>query len=160
MIMRRTETIQFGEFMNKGYKNKAEVRKGKIKPIMKAVATTTILITVAKTAIPAIAITLPIALATRAIPTMATQAPAAVPVGVISDQVKGKIIHAFDPLVDLMVSLSLPIAGVMLTGGALLIMIGMKEKGYSLIMSGSIGYILVQLSPMFIGLLEGVGNAL
>jgi len=73
---------------------------------------------------------------------------------------KNQIIHAFDPLIDLMVSLSLPIAGVMLTGGALLIMIGQKDKGFTLIMNASLGYVLVNLTPLFMSLLESVGKAI
>jgi len=59
-----------------------------------------------------------------------------------------------------MVSLSLPIAGVMLTGGALLIMIGQKDKGFTLIMNASLGYVLVNLTPLFMSLLESVGKAI
>ncbi|MER2057220.1 MAG: hypothetical protein ABTA16_00270 [Niallia sp.] len=70
------------------------------------------------------------------------------------------IAHAFDPLIDLMVGLSLPIAGVMLTGGALMIMIGQKEIGYKLMMNCSLGYVLVNLSPLFLSLLADVGKAI
>ncbi|MCB5235540.1 hypothetical protein [Niallia circulans] len=70
------------------------------------------------------------------------------------------IAHAFDPLIDLMVGLSLPIAGVMITGGALLIMIGQKDYGYKLMMNCSLGYVLVNLSPLFLSLLADVGKAI
>ncbi len=70
------------------------------------------------------------------------------------------IAHAFDPLIDLMVGVSLPIAGVMLTGGALMIMIGQKEIGYKLMMNCSLGYVLVNLSPLFLSLLADVGKAI
>jgi len=36
--------------------------------------------------------------------------------------IKGEIMHAFDPLIDLIVSLSYPVAGVMIAGGCLFIM--------------------------------------
>jgi hypothetical protein len=161
MAMRRTKTIKFGEFMSGEYKVKEAKKERNTKAIMKAVTTSTIIITASKVAIPMFMVSVPLMLATKAIsPAAVPASAAAVPVGLMSDTVKAKIIHAFDPLVDLMVSLSLPIAGVMLTGGALMIMIGRKEPGYKLIFDCTIGYILVQMSPMFLNLLAGVGSAL
>ena len=55
----------------------------------------------------------------------------------VPEATKQSILHVFDPLIDLMIDLALPIAGVMITGGALLIMIGQKDKGFSLIMNSS-----------------------
>lgn len=161
MAMRGTKTIKFGEFMSGEYNRKAEERKAKKRAIIKAATTGSLIVTASKVAIPAMMVTIPIALLTKSFPAMAaTSATAAVPVGgVISDAVKSRIMHSFDPLVDLMVSLSIPIAGVMITGGCLLVLIGLKEKGYTLITSASLGYILVQLSPMFIDLLIGIGKA-
>jgi hypothetical protein len=76
----------------------------------------------------------------------------------VPDVVKGKILHAFDPLIDLAISLSYPIAGVMIAGGCLFVMIGNREKGMQMLQNAAIGYILVQLSPMFLKLLVGVGG--
>jgi len=84
----------------------------------------------------------------------------AVPVGSVSGAITNQVIHAFDPLVNLMVSLSLPIASVILTGAALMVMINQKEKGYSLMMQASVGYVLVQMIPLFIKLLAGIGAAI
>jgi hypothetical protein len=72
--------------------------------------------------------------------------------------VKEKILHAFDPLIDLAIALSYPIAGVMIAGGCLFVMIGNREKGMQMLQNAAIGYILVQLSPMFLNLLVGVGG--
>jgi hypothetical protein len=71
---------------------------------------------------------------------------------------KEKIVEAFMPLVDMIQALSYPVALVMLTGGALLFMINQKDKGIGLIQNASIGYILVQLMPMMMRLLVGIGN--
>jgi hypothetical protein len=160
--MTRTETIKFNDFMGGEYSRKVKEKQTRKRGIMKATATTGMFVVAAKTAIPLMAVTIPIALITRGIPAMAnTGVPGEViMVNGISDAVKERIVHAFDPLVDLMVALSLPIAGVMITGGALMSMVGFKEKGYSLIFSASLGYILVQLSPMLIDLLFGVGSAI
>lgn len=78
----------------------------------------------------------------------------------LGEAAKQKIISAFDPLIDLIIALSLPISGVMLAGGALMIMVGMKDAGFKLIMNAGLGYVLVQMSPLFIQLLAGVGAAI
>lgn len=76
----------------------------------------------------------------------------------VPDAIKDKILHAFDPIVELAVSLSYPIAGVMIAGGCLLVMVGSREKGMQMLQNAAIGYILVQLSPMFLKLLVGIGS--
>jgi hypothetical protein len=161
-MMRATKTIKFGEFMSGEYKVKAEKKKAQIKAVGRGVVTGGLYVTAAKVALPAMIVTIPILLATRALPAMAATsggAAAAMPVVSIPGPIKEKIIHAFDPLVDLMVGLSVPIAGVMITGGALMILIGQKDTGFKWIMNASLGYVLVQLSPMLINLLIGVGAA-
>ena len=89
--------------------------------------------------------------------------PAAVKAGdavpVMSDAVKSKILHAFDPLIDLTQALSYPIAGIMIAAGCLFIMVGNRERGMQMLQNAAIGYILVQLSPMFLQLLVGVGDS-
>lgn len=80
--------------------------------------------------------------------------------GAVGGAVKSQIIHAFDPLVDLMISLSLPLASVILTGAALMILINQKERGYAMMMQASIGYVAVQLIPLFVKILAGIGGAL
>ena len=90
--------------------------------------------------------------AVEAIPVMAT------PSEIVKGAAKEKIIEAFMPLVDMIQALSYPIALVMLTGGALMFMINQKDKGLGLIQNASIGYILVQLMPMMMQLLVGIGN--
>jgi hypothetical protein len=79
--------------------------------------------------------------------------------GAISDAVKEKIVNAFDPIIELITQLSFPIAGIMITGGALLIQCGLQDKGSTMITRGSIGFIIVQLAPMMLDLLFGIGAA-
>ncbi|HZG87288.1 hypothetical protein [Paenibacillus sp.] len=91
-------------------------------------------------------------------------APAAIEAGdaipVIGDAIKGKILHAFDPLIDLIVALSYPIAGLMIAGGCLFIMVGNRERGMSILQNAALGYILVQLSPLMLDLLVGIGKSI
>lgn len=97
-----------------------------------------------------------------AVPAMATVPNATmagdVAVPVLSTAIQSKILHAFDPLIDLIQSLSYPIAGVMIAGGCLFIMVGNRERGMQMLQNAAIGYILVQLSPMILELLVGIGS--
>lgn len=83
--------------------------------------------------------------------------PNAVPA--LSDGIKNQIIHAFDPLVNLVQVLSYPIGFVMISAGCLFIMCGGREKGMSMIQTAAIGYILCQLAPLFMKILVGIGSA-
>lgn len=69
------------------------------------------------------------------------------------------ILHAFDPLIHLIQSLSYPIAGIMIAGGCLMIMVQQREQGFKMLQNAAIGYILVQLSPMLLQLLVGIGGS-
>lgn len=131
----RTVTINFNDFMSGDYKFNTGDKK--ISQVIKRIG---------------ISIAMPLVFAK---PVLAAEA-----VPVVAEATKSSIIHAFDPLIDLMISLALPIAGVMITGGALLIMIGQKDKGFTLIMNSALGFCLVNLSPLFLTLLEQVGKAI
>lgn len=89
---------------------------------------------------------------------LTSHAYAAGPTEYVKSQAKEKIVEAFMPLVDMIQALSYPIALVMLTGGALMFMINQKDRGLSLIQNASIGYILVQLMPLMMKLLVGIGS--
>lgn len=92
------------------------------------------------------------------LPMSALAAPAAVPV--MASDTASKLMHVFDPLIRLVVSLSYPIAGVMIAGGCLMIMVQQREAGMKMLQNAAIGYILVQLSPTLLQLLVGVGGGL
>jgi hypothetical protein len=164
-MFKRTETIKFREFMSGEYQRKTERKKATHKRVMKAAAVGAVGVALTNSMLPLFVAGSTIAYNARAVPVMASGMgpgvePQVVEVAAIPEAAKEKIIHAFDPLTDLMISLSLPIAGIMLTGGALMIMIGQKEMGYRLIFNSALGYVLVQLTPLFIALLAGVGGAL
>lgn len=86
----------------------------------------------------------------------ASEAPEVIPV--FAPGTKERIVHAFDPLIGLIQSLSYPIAGVMIAGGCLFIMVGNRERGMDMLRNAAIGYILVQMSPMLLELLVGIGS--
>lgn len=78
-----------------------------------------------------------------------TTAPAAVEAGAMYD----KMLHAFDPLITLVQALAYPVAMVVVLGGALFIMIGNKEKGFSMMQGAGLGYVLVQMTPLVLNIL-------
>lgn len=64
-----------------------------------------------------------------------------------------KVIHAFDPLINIIQALAYPVAMIVVLGGALFIMIGNKEKGFAMMQGAGLGYVLVQLTPMVLNIL-------
>lgn len=68
-------------------------------------------------------------------------------------QMYDKMVQAFDPLIVLVQALAYPIATVVVLAGGLMVMIGMKEKGYSLMMGAGLGYVLVNMTPMVLNIL-------
>jgi hypothetical protein len=47
----------------------------------------------------------------------------------------------------------------MIAGGCLFIMVGNRERGMQMLQNAAIGYILVQLSPLMLDLLVGIGQS-
>jgi len=70
------------------------------------------------------------------------------------------IIHAFDPIIQLMQGVSYPIAFLMISGGFILIMMGQRSKGLAMIKWAAVGYIGLQFAPAIMKILVGVGKAM
>ncbi|WP_052947646.1 hypothetical protein [Aneurinibacillus tyrosinisolvens] len=68
--------------------------------------------------------------------------------------------HALDPVTQILIAISLPIASVVIIGGCFFFMFNRPEKAWSTIMNAGLGYILIQLSPLFVDILEQVGKSL
>lgn len=85
----------------------------------------------------------------EATPAMAAEAVPAVAANAMYD----KMLHAFDPLITLVQALAYPVAMVVVLGGALFIMIGNKEKGFSMMQGAGLGYVLVQMTPLVLNIL-------
>jgi hypothetical protein len=74
--------------------------------------------------------------------------------------ITGKIMTAFNPVVELVQGISYPVALIMLSGGMLLIMMGQKHRGLSLIKWAAIGYIGMQFVPALMEILVDIGKAM
>ncbi|KYD11095.1 hypothetical protein B4102_2279 [Heyndrickxia sporothermodurans] len=159
----KTQTLGFNEFMDGTYKIKGKLRKQKI--VKKSVSV-------------ASSITIPIALTggigaiglvmtgVKALATTNTSAimpvASAVPVGAkewMGEQTLSALAHVLDPVVDILVALSFPIASVVIVGACFMFMFGNSEKGWSMIQNAGLGYVLIQVSPLILNVLKQVGNA-
>lgn len=138
----REETMSVKEFMNRG-KGKETLHESeliayeKAKPAGWSIGLSTLPLIFA-----------PIANAQTASAHTLTDVPVAA-----NPEMYDKMVNAFDPLIVLVQSLAYPIATVVVLGGAIMVMIGMKEKGYSLMMSAGLGYVLVNMTPMILNIL-------
>lgn len=71
----------------------------------------------------------------------------------VSSEMYDKMLHAFDPLITLIQALAYPVAMIVVLGGAIMIMIGDKPKGVSMMSGAGLGYVLVQLTPLVLNIL-------
>lgn len=85
--------------------------------------------------------------------------PEVIPTGYIADTSLEMLANVLDPLIQIMVAISFPIASVIMIGGCFFFMIGNSEKAWSTIMNAGLGYVLVQMSPLFLKILRQVGEA-
>ena len=88
-----------------------------------------------------------------------TSTPEMIPTGFIADTSLEMLANVLNPLVQVMVAISFPIASVIMIGGCFFFMIGNSEKAWQTIMNAGLGYVLVQLSPLFLNILREVGEA-
>ncbi|RDY70341.1 hypothetical protein DXT76_13835 [Halobacillus trueperi] len=70
-----------------------------------------------------------------------------------SEETYNEVVEAFDPLIGLVQAMAYPVAMVVVLGGALFIMVGNKEKGFSMMQAAGLGYVLVMMSPMILNIL-------
>ena len=82
----------------------------------------------------------------------------AVQTGYIADKSLEMLATILDPLIDIMVAISFPIASVIMVGGCFFFMLGNSEKAWSMIMNASLGYCLISLSPLFLDILRMLGD--
>lgn len=152
-MFKRTETIKFSEFMSGEYKNVKAVKK----PNLKAIATGSLL---------------PLAFAPKVFAAesvnqcssavMAVASPQAIPTAGIADKAAGEIIaamaHIFDPLIDLVVTISFPVASAMIVFKLFMGFFRDQGEVWEGIGKISLVYILIQMSPIFIKILKQLGT--
>jgi hypothetical protein len=150
------KTINFNDFMSGDYKVKEKQKKQR---------------RMAKTTKLASAALLPLAtggaigtmgFAMKAFAMTSVSTPLAVEVTAkewMGEQALSTLAHVLDPVVDILVALSFPIASVVIVGSCFLFMFGNSEKAWTGIQNAGLGYVLIQVSPLILNVLKQVGNA-
>ena len=90
--------------------------------------------------------------------TVAVNAP--IQTGYIADKSLETLATILDPVVDILIAISFPIASVIMIGACFFFMIGNPEKAWGMIMNAGLGYVLIQIAPMFLDILRTVGEAI
>lgn len=85
--------------------------------------------------------------------------PEMIPTGFIADTSLDVLTTILDPLIQIMVAISFPIASVIMVGACFMFMFNNSEKAWDMIMKAGLGYVLIQLSPLFLQILKEVGKA-
>ncbi|RDV28244.1 hypothetical protein [Lysinibacillus capsici] len=82
------------------------------------------------------------------------------PTGVIAEKSLEILATALDPVVQILVAISFPIASVIMVGGCFFFMLGNSERAWNTIMNAGLGYVLIQMSPLFLEILRTIGKAI
>jgi Type IV secretion system pilin len=77
----------------------------------------------------------------------------------MGEQTLSMLAHVLDPVVDILVALSFPVASVVIVGACFFFMFGNAEKAWGMIQNAGLGYVLIQVSPLILNVLKQVGNA-
>lgn len=155
----KMRAIKFSEFMSGEYKVKEKEKKIRRARKVTQLASAALLPLATGGAVGTIGFAMKAFAATNAVPVMA---PVAVEVGAkawMGEQALSTLAHALDPVVDILVALSFPIASVVIVGSCFLFMFGNSEKAWTGIQNAGLGYVLIQVSPVILDVLKQVGSA-
>jgi len=94
------------------------------------------------------------------VPTTIPVTAIAQPTGVIADKSLEILATALDPVVQILVAISFPIASVIMVGACFFFMLGNSEKAWGMIMNAGLGYVLIQMSPLFLEIIRTIGEAI
>lgn len=142
--MAKTEVIKFRDFMDGTWKT-PEKKNKELKKVTDALVK-------AGAMIPLALVTGAHANAAESLTASATQVVAVTTLQVLA--------HALDPLTQILVTISLPVASVVMIGGCFFFMFGQSDRAWSTIQNAGLGYLLIQLSPLFIKVLEQIGKSI
>lgn len=85
--------------------------------------------------------------------------PEVIQTGIIADKSLETLATVLDPVVQILTAISFPIASVIMVGACFFFMLGNSEKAWQMIMNAGLGYVLIQLSPLFLQILRTVGES-
>lgn len=93
------------------------------------------------------------------LPLNISASPDLIPTGFVADASLNMLANILDPLIQIMVAISFPIASVIMLGGAFFFMLGNSEKAWQTIFNAGLGYVIIQMSPLFLEILRSLGKA-
>jgi len=96
---------------------------------------------------------------TNLMPVNAMATPDFLPTGYIAEGSMAMLTTVLDPLIQILVAISFPIASVIMVGACFFFMLGKSERAWTTIFNAGLGYVLVQMSPLFLKILQEVGKA-
>ncbi|TWE06381.1 hypothetical protein FB550_102403 [Neobacillus bataviensis] len=162
IILAKSKRINFNEFMSGEFKVKdREKRQRRVKKVTQLAVSAALPIATCG-AIGTLGFAMKAFAATTGTNAVVASAPIAIEAGAkewMSSQTLSTLAHVLDPLVDIMVALSFPIASVIIVGSCFFFMFGKSEKAWDGIMKAGLGYVLIQVSPLILDVLKQVGNA-
>lgn len=153
------QAIAFQDFMSGEYKRKKKERRKKIISYSTKLGSSAILPIATGGAIGTLGLAKMVYASSSAVPVSTVEA---VPVGAkewMGEQTLSTLAHVLDPVIDILVALSFPIASVVIVGACFLFMFGNSEKAWTMIQNAGLGYVLIQVSPLILDVLKQVGNA-
>jgi hypothetical protein len=145
LVFRRTERIKFSEFMSGEYNGKVKGKKERRKADKAALASASL--------IPVVAFT-PKVLAASA-PVAMT---AAAPVAITTTGAMDNLAHIFDPLIDLVVGISFPVASAMILFKLFMGFFVGQDQVWEGVGKISLVYVLIQMFPVFSEILHNLGK--
>jgi nitrate reductase NapE component len=158
--MNKSKVINFNEFLSGEYKVKEKQKsQRRIQKTTKLAAAAILPLTTCG-AVGTLGFAMKALAATNSVP--ASTAPVVIEVGAkqwMGEQTLSTLAHVLDPIVDILVALSFPIASVIIVGGCFFFMFGKSEKAWTTIQNAGLGYILIQVSPLILDVLKKVGDA-
>lgn len=153
------QAIAFHEFMSGEYKEKKKQKRKKAIKNTTRIASSAIIPIVTGGAVGTLGLVKVAFASNAAVPVSAVEV---VPAGAkewMGEQTLSTLAHVLDPVVDILVALSFPIASVVIVGACFLFMFGNSEKAWTAIQNAGLGYVLIQVSPLILDVLKQVGNA-
>lgn len=152
------QAITFNDFMSGEYKVKEKNRRKKVIKNTTRIASSAILPIMTGGAIGSLGF-ISTVFASTSVP---ATAPVVVEASVkewMSQETLSTLAHVLDPIVDILVALSFPIASVIIVGSCFQFMFDRADKGWTMIQNAGLGYVLIQVSPLILDVLKQVGNA-
>jgi hypothetical protein len=153
------KVIPFRDFMTGDYKVKEKEKKKKRMDKTIKLASAALLPLATGGAVGTLGFAMKAFAATNVVPVVA---PIAVEAGAkawMGAQTLSTLAHVLDPVIDILVALSFPIASVIIVGSCFQFMFDRSDKGWQMIQNAGLGYVLIQVSPLILDVLKQVGTA-